>query len=87
MAKGVSIGVSYALCGWLVQKYNGPQFGRPKPQRIRERVIFFNTSHQASMGLVQYIGGSRQAWRIGKKYIKKSKITNMAQGGVADTCT
>ena len=23
MAKGVSIGVSYALCGWLVQKYNG----------------------------------------------------------------
>ena len=41
MARGVSIGVSYASCGWLVQKYNGPPFDRPKRNRNRERVIFF----------------------------------------------
>ena len=63
MAKGVSIGVSYALCGWLVQKYNGPQFGRPKPQRIRERVIFFNSYMVGSLDLVKFFGATGPIYR------------------------
>ena len=60
MARGVSIGVSYASCGWLVQKYNGPPFDHRKRNRNRERVIFFSTwsielnNFKCGIGTVQF---------------------------------